>query len=1219
MPNQWDLTGENIENTYQRVLQTPDGVNIFDGTGSAFTVTAVAAPAGPDQSIQFNDAGATSGSGNFIFDKINNIVNLTGSLIATSFTGSLQGTASWAYSASQALTASYYQETDPVFTAKSASLATTGSNTFIGNQVVSGSFIIETASSAAALRITQTGTGNAILVEDSANPDSTPFVVAADGRVGIGIASPLYDYKLHVRNGNVTNSTTWGGSVGVFENSGSNAYLSILSSDTYAAGIGFGTADHRVSANLNWNSTTKGFDLATNTASAFLTFGTDTGTERMRITSGGLVGIGTTTPQYLLDVNGSARITNSLIVTGSTISTLGFTGSLLGTASWAYSASQALTASYAQTASNILGGKATHVPFFITDTSLATSSIYQSGSSTVIINQDNATTANPEALYVWQPSQTSFNVISGKGNLNNYLQLNIQNTNQGVSASSDVVATANNGDESSNYIDMGINSENYSQNFVGAANDAYLYSTGRHLHIGNTSNFPVQIFAGGSDVDIHNKLELNPNNQHQMTGSLDISGSLNVRNNLTSSGLLTNGNNTILGNTIMSGSSTIQGTTIMTGSLNITGSTTQTGNNTLIGNTLLSGSIIVSGSQGPGSPTASVQIYGDIRQSGYHRFDPVTTNIDTSISASYIYVSGSTNDLYFSQNGNGYSNVTRLRWLEGNLYTGLLNGGIISQLTPTTYRVGSGSGIIVNLNASLTDNPYPVIQYLNWGNLTGDISAFTSSFQQVFVGIDSTNNIFAQGTPFSNGQFDTVINIGGIFFQNGSTINAVKTQPSTAYGFEQQQNIFNRAFGPLKLSGYTLSPSGSSAYGLVVGSGTAYAPGSNYAIDPNEPSYTVDNGTNISKIFRYRQSGSAWVYDTNGGAGYTEINPGQYSNNGVLTTVQPNDWSIQRVFWFPNSVVKAIVVYYGNQSYSTEADAIANVQFESFVEAPNTAANAIYLGAIIIRGNGVFTTPADFKIQPGGLFRQVGGAGGGGSIITQTLAGLSDVAISGQTNGQPLVYNSTAGKWVNQSTLIADLTGTATNATNAATASYISPTFISASAAASGFGSGGGDTSGLLTTASFNNYTGSNISQFAGTASFATTAQNLLGSVTTAQTASHAVNFTIEQTLTLDETLTDFAKVNSTIVGSDNLFQQATGSYTSAHGKYTLYKGANARAGEFVTVWNGTTTTYFDNATTDIGNTSDIVFQSEIITSQIQINAVAATSGWTVKMLVTYL
>ena len=73
---------------------------------------------------------------------------------------------------------------------------------------------------------------------------------------------------------------------------------------------------------------------------------------------------------------------------------------------------------------------------------------------------------------------------------------------------------------------MGINGENYAQNFIGNANDAYLYSTGNRLHIGNVSNFPIQIFAGGSDVDIHNKLELNPNNQHLMSGSLDVSGSI---------------------------------------------------------------------------------------------------------------------------------------------------------------------------------------------------------------------------------------------------------------------------------------------------------------------------------------------------------------------------------------------------------------------------------------------------------------------------------------------------------------------------------------------------------------------------------------------------------------------------------------------------------------------------------------------------------------------
>ena len=906
-------------------------------------------------------------------------------------------------------------------------------------------------------------------------------------------------------------------------------------------------------------------------------------------------------------ISGSQRITGSLNVSQ------GITGSLFGTSSYAINAA---------TASNILGGKAPHIPFFITDTTLATSSLYQSGSSTVIINQDNATTANPEALYVWQPHPTSFNVISGKGNINNYLQLNIQNTNQGANASSDVVATADNGDETTNYIDMGINGENYT-GVLGGPNDGYLYSTGIHLHIGNaTPNQYVGFFAGGDDVDTNMKLVLDANNQHQITGSLEISGSLNVRNNLTSSGLLTNGTNTIVGNTVMSGSSTIQGNATMTGSLLITGSTTQVGNNTLLGNTVLSGSIVISGSIAPGNLSASVNIYGDTAMSGFLRFNPYSTNIDTSISASYIFVSGSTNDLYFSQNGSGYANTTRLRWLEGNLYTGLLNGALITTASSTTFNISSGSGVVVSLNASLNDNPYPTVKYVNWGNLTNQTLLYRTSSVQTFVGIDSNGQIIQQVDPWTDGQYNTSISIGTVIHQNQNTINATITYPNVAYGYKQRTYDFIKAFGPLKLSGFTLAVSGSSTGSLVVGSGTAFADGRNYQTDPNNPSYITDPGTAVSKIFRYYQSGSTFVQDTNSALGYEAIDPANYNNNGTLTPVPGTganrEWSIQRVFWYPNSATKGIVVYYGNTTYISEVDAAANIQYETFNETFNTQQNAIYLGALVVRNDANFTDNTTYKILPGGVFRSIGGSGGGGSVVTQTLSGLSDVAISGPTNGQPLVYNTTAGKWVNQSTLIADLTGTATNAT---TASYISPTFISASAAASGFGSGGGggDTSGLLTTASFNSYTSSNTSQFAGTASFATTALNLLGSVTTAATASYATNFTIANTLTLDETLTDYAHVNSTIVGSNNLYTQATGSYTSAFVKYTLSSGTNARAGEFVTVWNGTNIVSYDNSTTDIGLTTDIVFSSTIVTGNIQVNATAATSGWKIKTLATFM
>jgi hypothetical protein len=56
---------------------------------------------------------------------------------------------------------------------------------------VAGTMNLSVSSSTPALQITQTGTGNAILIEDSANPDSTPFVIDANGRVIIGYTTSV--------------------------------------------------------------------------------------------------------------------------------------------------------------------------------------------------------------------------------------------------------------------------------------------------------------------------------------------------------------------------------------------------------------------------------------------------------------------------------------------------------------------------------------------------------------------------------------------------------------------------------------------------------------------------------------------------------------------------------------------------------------------------------------------------------------------------------------------------------------------------------------------------------------------------------------------------------------------------------------------------------------------------------------------------------------------
>jgi hypothetical protein len=58
----------------------------------------------------------------------------------------------------------------------------------IGGAVTATSGVITANTTTDALRITQTGTGNAFVVEDSASPDSTPFVIDAAGLVKLGTA-----------------------------------------------------------------------------------------------------------------------------------------------------------------------------------------------------------------------------------------------------------------------------------------------------------------------------------------------------------------------------------------------------------------------------------------------------------------------------------------------------------------------------------------------------------------------------------------------------------------------------------------------------------------------------------------------------------------------------------------------------------------------------------------------------------------------------------------------------------------------------------------------------------------------------------------------------------------------------------------------------------------------------------------------------------------------
>jgi hypothetical protein len=130
---------------------------------------------------------------------------------------------------------------------------------------------------------------------------------------------------------------------------------------------------------------------------------------------------------------------------------------------------------------------------------------------TIVINGDEYNESSPEILRLNSSSNNSYNLITAFNNINNYSQINLNNANTGSGASSDFVATADNGNETTFYVDMGVNNSGYinNGNGVGHANDAYMYSTANDLYIGNASvGKKLILFNGGLDTTTYAKFYL---------------------------------------------------------------------------------------------------------------------------------------------------------------------------------------------------------------------------------------------------------------------------------------------------------------------------------------------------------------------------------------------------------------------------------------------------------------------------------------------------------------------------------------------------------------------------------------------------------------------------------------------------------------------------------------------------------------------------------------
>lgn len=184
-------------------------------------------------------------------------------------------------------------------------------NITAGRTVAAATVNVDANSASAALRITQTGAGNALLVEDSANPDASPFVVDTAGFVMAGAQTAINSsagtprLQSHVVGSQSFGAFSWADntgatSVNISKSRGTSvgSYTVVQSGDDLGS-LRFEGSDgaafiRAAQINASVDGTPGTNDMPGRLVFSTTADGASSPTERMRIDSVGGVGIGAT-------------------------------------------------------------------------------------------------------------------------------------------------------------------------------------------------------------------------------------------------------------------------------------------------------------------------------------------------------------------------------------------------------------------------------------------------------------------------------------------------------------------------------------------------------------------------------------------------------------------------------------------------------------------------------------------------------------------------------------------------------------------------------------------------------------------------------------------------------------------------------------------------------------------------------------------------------------
>lgn len=320
---------------------------------------------------------------------------------------------------------------------------------------------------------------------------------------------------------------------------------------------------------------------------------------------------------------------------------------------------------------------------------------------------------------------------------------------------------------------------------------------------------------------------------------------------------------------------------------------------------------------------------------------------------------------------------------------------------PTKFDVGAVSGWITTQGAN------PTRVDVHFAGRTAITVTNLATSDITYVALDQNGNIVQQTTPFTEPSRRQYIVLGILGHATRTAISSANLVPSLINGLNTRFEMLNDVLGVVNVSGNVISAVAGTLQ-LARSTGRMWNISSNYSIDPNSPDFRVQAALSP-------QTGSRLKRDAVVTTSVTTLDPNQYDLNGTLTAVPSNRYSIQRIYVSPRGEAAFV---YGQNIYTSMANALAAIDTEAYVENPILSGIATIRAFVIVRGGTTnLATAADATIVAANKFGASGGggaaAGGTGStnlsvanILSTTLDIVSD---TGTDATVPSATLSTAG------------------------------------------------------------------------------------------------------------------------------------------------------------------------------------------------------------------